>query len=153
PNNSKMEDSFIINKEVVVQDLSSQRVGELLAANKSQIFNRQSKIAVWDCCAASGGKSILAKDILGNIALTVSDIRPSIMVNLKKRFREAGLGNYHSFIADATTAAPGKKFDLVIADVPCSGSGTWARTPERLLFFDESQIAHYAQIQAAIVAN
>lgn len=153
PNHTKIENELVINKEVVVQDLSSQRVGELLAVNKSQILNQKSAISVWDCCAASGGKSILAKDILGSIALTVSDIRASIIANLKKRFREAGLNHYRSFIADATTAAPDAKFDLVIADVPCSGSGTWARTPEQLLYFSPSQIASYATVQKCIVTN
>jgi 16S rRNA (cytosine967-C5)-methyltransferase len=37
------------------------------------------------------GKSILAKDVLGNNNLTVSDVRETILYNLKKRFAEAGI--------------------------------------------------------------
>src|SRR5690606_25297985 len=43
------------------------------------------------------------------------------------------------------------KFDLVIADVPCSGSGTWGRAPENLLHFDCVRIDHYASLQSAIL--
>jgi 16S rRNA (cytosine967-C5)-methyltransferase len=48
-------------------------------------------LAVWDCCAASGGKSILVKDTLNSIQLTVSDIRQSILNNLQQRFAVAGI--------------------------------------------------------------
>ena len=87
------------------------------------------------------------------MALTVSDVRPSIIANLKKRFAEAGIKNYNAFVADAVTASPNTKFDLIIADVPCSGSGTWARTPEQLSFFKESQVDDYTALQIAIAAN
>jgi 16S rRNA (cytosine967-C5)-methyltransferase len=57
---------------------------------KSEISNPKSEIKLWDCCAASGGKSLLAVDTLGNIDLTVSDVRSSIIHNLKHRFAVAG---------------------------------------------------------------
>ncbi len=151
PNNSSIEKEFILNREAVIQDLSSQRVGELLKSSGLSAAN--SPLAVWDCCAASGGKSILAKDILGDINLTVSDIRPSILANLKKRFREAGIESYRSVVADASKINPNQTFDLIIADVPCSGSGTWARTPEQLLYFDEKKITGYTALQSSILTN
>jgi 16S rRNA (cytosine967-C5)-methyltransferase len=46
-----------------------------------------------------------------------------------------------------------KQFDLVFADVPCSGSGTWGRTPEQLAFFNQAQLDKYAQLQSKIVQN
>ncbi|MCH5721051.1 hypothetical protein [Niabella hibiscisoli] len=85
--------------------------------------------------------------------LTVSDIRSSIIFNLKKRFQEARINNYRAFVADATHANPGKQFDLIIADVPCSGSGTWARTPEQLLYFEPTSIASFVKLQLAITTN
>ncbi len=63
----------------------------------------------------------MAKDILGDIDLTVSDVRESILINLKKRFLSAGIKNYKSFVADLTVPAKeltDKKFDLILADVP-----------------------------------
>jgi len=46
-----------------------------------------------------------------------------------------------------------KQFDLVFADVPCSGSGTWGRTPEQLAFFNQAQLDKYTQLQSKIVQN
>lgn len=149
-NATKIDQLLPLNKDVVVQDMSSQRIGKLL----STINHRPSTIKLWDCCAASGGKSILAVDVLKKVKLTVSDVRFSIIQNLKKRFAEAGISNYYSFIADLTDASTQispEKFDLVICDAPCSGSGTWSRNPEQLFFFDEKKIAHYTTLQKKII--
>lgn len=154
PNSTKIDEVLLLNKEVVVQDYSSQRVGDLLINLKSEIRNR--KFNVWDCCAASGGKSIMAKDFLGDIDLTVSDVRESILLNLKKRFAEAGISGYKNFVADLSAAdyrLPATGYQLIIADVPCSGSGTWGRTPEYLRFFYKEQIVEYSALQKKIASN
>ncbi|HRH61680.1 MAG TPA: Fmu (Sun) domain-containing protein, partial [Chitinophagaceae bacterium] len=44
-------------------------------------------------------------------------------------------------------------FDYIICDAPCSGSGTWSRTPEQLVFFDKEKIENYTLLQKNIVAN
>jgi 16S rRNA (cytosine967-C5)-methyltransferase len=46
-----------------------------------------------------------------------------------------------------------KKFDIVICDAPCTGSGTWGRTPEHLYFFEEKKIAYYSGLQMNILKN
>ena len=154
PNSTKIDEVLLLNKEVVVQDYSSQRVGDLILNLKSEIQSR--KLNIWDCCAASGGKSIMAKDLLGDIDLTVSDVRESILLNLKKRFAEAGISGYKNFVADLSTAdyrLPATGYQLIIADLPCSGSGTWGRTPEYLRFFNKEQIVEYSALQKKIASN
>jgi 16S rRNA (cytosine967-C5)-methyltransferase len=155
PNATKIEEVIMLNKDAVVQDYSSQRVGEVLENLKSEIENK--KWNVWDCCAASGGKSIMAKDILGDFDLTVSDVRESILINLKKRFQEAGIKDHKSFVRDLSLHSQltthHSPFDLIIADVPCSGSGTWGRTPEQLSLFQSSSIETYSSLQKKIVSN
>ena len=182
PNASKIESIIDLDKEAVVQDLSSQQTGEL-AKNFSEgvlsdkifplsPFKKKSnlKVQVWDCCAGSGGKSIMLYDIDPGIELTVSDIRESILINLKKRFAKAGVKNYKSVIADLTL--PNLKshispkvrkdslgeslranFEFIICDAPCTGSGTWSRTPEQLYFFDEKTTGQFASLQKKIVSN
>jgi 16S rRNA (cytosine967-C5)-methyltransferase len=154
-NGTKLDDVLDINKEVVVQDYSSQSIAEFLELFKSQIINHKPEITVWDCCAASGGKSVLAKDVLGNLKLTVSDIRESIITNLKQRLLVAGININQSLVMDiASKQAFGKgQFDLVIADVPCTGSGTWSRTPEQMNFFKTQTIDEYVTKQKSIVSN
>ena len=164
PNGTKIEELFTPDKEVVVQDYSSQRIAELIP----QATN------FWDACAASGGKSILVHDIVPWIEITVSDIRETILHNLRQRFRQAGIAGYRAVVADLTKGIPGDllssddqpnpgndtpnsrnrlPFDLVLTDVPCTGSGTWSRTPEDLYFFNPRKILHYSNTQKAIIEN
>src|SRR5436190_1644029 len=88
PNASRIENIIELDREAVVQDFTSQQTGAFLKNFKFQISNQTPKI--WDCCAASGGKSLMVYDIDPGIELTVSDIRESILRNLKKRFAKAG---------------------------------------------------------------
>jgi 16S rRNA (cytosine967-C5)-methyltransferase len=155
PNGCKVDELFALNKEVVIQDYSSQRVGEFL---HNLSANGKHPIRAWDCCAGSGGKSILLFDQYPGLDLYVSDIRPSILINLKKRFREAGIKKYHAFQANLSTPdsrllTPDSKFDLVLLDAPCSGSGTWARTPDELSFFDPRSIDSFSELQMKIISN
>ncbi|MFZ9660427.1 MAG: Fmu (Sun) domain-containing protein [Chitinophagaceae bacterium] len=145
---------FRVDEEVVVQDLSSQKTGSLISKAFSILKARGEKPIVWDCCAASGGKSIMAFDIDNNIQLTVTDIRKSIIGKLIERFNRAGIYKFNHFIQDLTNPLPDiSDFNMIIADVPCSGSGTWRRTPEEMFFFDEGTLSEYATKQRAIVQN
>ncbi len=151
PSGTKLDEYILTNKEAVIQDYNSQQVGELM-----EWVKKEGALNVWDACAASGGKSIMAKDRLGKINLTVSDIRESILHNLKKRFAAAGISNFHTVVADLSSTdplAPGDQFDLVIADVPCSGSGTWGRTPEQLFYFEARKVEEYSRLQQKIIAR
>ncbi len=152
-NTTKIDSVIELNREAVIQDYSSQRIKEFL---QLKVVCNNRPVKVWDCCAASGGKSILAVDTLGKIELTVSDIRPSIINNLRLRFKEAGIKNYNSFIGDLTfsrSALSNAPFDFIICDAPCTGSGTWGRTPEQLTFIKAEKILEYAGLQKKIVTN
>lgn len=162
PNNTKIETVLNIDEEVVIQDYSSQRVGEFLKL----ITVNSSPITIYDSCAASGGKSILAKDILGDVELTVSDVRGSILKNLQERFTKAGIVHYKSVVRDLSRSnseirvgndqsfnIQHSTFDIILCDAPCSGSGTWGRTPEQLFFFDTKKIDEFYALQTKIVSN
>jgi len=153
PNAVKIDEVLQIDREIVVQDKSSQSIVELFAKMET---DKTKAIQLWDCCAASGGKTILARDYFGVMDMTVSDIRASILHNLSARFDRAGIKHFHSITTDLSKPnpkLPEGKFDLIMADVPCSGSGTWGRTPEQLVIFKEEKIKYYQDLQKNIVSN
>lgn len=152
-NATKIDDVLVLDEEAVVQDKSSQQV--LNALQPTTPNAKHQTFSAWDCCAASGGKTILLHDLFPGAQLTVSDIRESILHNLRNRFKRAGIQQYRSFVADVSSGQfnAAKKYDVIICDAPCSGSGTWGRTPEQLTFFKKEQIDHYATLQKNISVN
>jgi 16S rRNA (cytosine967-C5)-methyltransferase len=132
-----------------IQDLASQRTAEIFTPAKGEKW--------WDCCAASGGKSLLLLDRQPDIQLTVSDVRKSILVNLQERFQRNKYAAPELLVADLTLgdipSLRGRKFDGVMVDVPCSGSGTWSRTPESIRFFNEHSLSGMQQLQLNIATT
>jgi 16S rRNA (cytosine967-C5)-methyltransferase len=150
-NTTSLQNILELNKEAVIQDLNSQALAELLQLVPTSV---EHAIQVWDACAASGGKTILMFDTMSNIRMHLSDVRESILFNADKRLQEAGIRPASVQEIDLTQAFDIKKpFDFVFADVPCSGSGTWGRTPEQLAYFTEAQLAKYTKLQAQILQN
>ena len=148
-------DILNLDDEAVVQDFNSQRTTEILTSS----FHPTSGQKVWDCCAASGGKSILLSDKFPNLQLTVSDKRKLILDTLSLRLKKAGITNYTSFVLDLSNhnmklpADFQDPFDLLVIDAPCTGAGTWSRTPEQLFYFNPQAIEKYALLQKQVVEN
>ncbi len=150
-NTTSLQNILELNKEAVIQDLNSQAITELLQLVPTSV---EHPIQVWDACAASGGKTILMFDCMSNIRMHLSDVRESILFNADKRLQEAGIRPASVQEIDLTQAFDIKKpFDFVFADVPCSGSGTWGRTPEQLAYFTEAQLNKYTKLQGQILHN
>lgn len=144
-------DAVLAPESYVVQDASSQQTGDF--------FNALSGERWLDCCAGAGGKSLLLKDKVPDVQLTVADIRKSILVNLTERFQLYGHQIAKAHVVDFTNETQtqlklkGELFDHIICDAPCSGSGTWARTPEQLYFFNPTDLHKFTQLQTAIATN
>lgn len=136
---------------IEIQDLSSQLLGAA--------YSPQSNEKWLDACAASGGKSLQLLDMQPNVDLTVTDIRESILINLQLRFKRNYIKHYKSSLVDWSNSTSDSLqselglFDAIIADVPCSGSGTWARTPEQKLSFTKEKLQHFSELQYAITSN
>lgn len=149
PNGTKLENIFPTQHWFEVQDYSSQQT--------AKYFRPQKWDAWWDACAASGGKSLLLHEDEPDIKLLVSDIRESILANLDERFRSAGLLKYQRKQLDLTQnndqALHDYAFDGIILDAPCSGSGTWGRTPEMIAQFEVPKIDFFQRLQKSIATN
>jgi len=149
PNGTKLETLFANQHWFEVQDYSSQQT--------AQYFRPQKWENWWDACAASGGKSLLLHEQEPNLKLVVSDIRENILANLDERFRQVGLLKYQKKILDLTQNPDyimhDYAFDGIILDAPCTGSGTWGRTPELISQFSAHRIEFFQRLQQNIVRN
>jgi len=149
PNGTRLESIITNHHWYEVQDFSSQQT--------AQYFKPQKWDYWWDACAASGGKSLLLHDQEPSVKLVVSDIRESILANLDERFQQAGLTKYQKKLLDLTQnndlLLHDYAFDGIILDAPCSGSGTWGRTPEMISQFDTHKIEFFQHLQQNIARN
>jgi 16S rRNA (cytosine967-C5)-methyltransferase len=154
PNGTKLE-QLLSDASYVVQDWASQKSVQLLLASRNGAPAR----TVWDTCAGAGGKSLMLKDHLPDVKILASDIRNSILINLLERFQRYRLQSPETLVIDITETEKTRKtiarrrFDLVLCDVPCTGSGTWARTPEQPYFFDAESLDPMAKRQFDIAST
>ena len=132
-----------------IQDLSSQKTTLFFPGIKNEHW--------WDCCAGAGGKSLMLADAFPEIKLSLSDSRESILQNAKERLKKAGIKNSKLQGLDLLSAncqLPSENlFSGIIVDVPCTGSGTWARTPENLWNFTVDKIEKFSAMQKNILQN
>lgn len=124
---------------VEVQDLSPQAAVERLPLKPGQ--------RVLDYCAGGGGKVLaMAAQVPGT--WFAHDADPRRMADLPARAARAGVTVRQ--LAPGSVAAAGP-FDLVLADVPCSGTGTWRRTPEAKWTLTPARLQTLLHTQAAIL--
>jgi 16S rRNA (cytosine967-C5)-methyltransferase len=112
--------------KIVIQDEASQLVAALIGARP---LNSNARIL--DCCAAPGGKTLAIADRAPDATITAVELHPHRARLLQKLLRSAQPDSRIQVItADATNLPISALFDCILADVPCSGTGTLARNPE-----------------------
>lgn len=83
---------------------------------------------VLDLAAGAGGKSLALAAAMQNTGeLTAHDIDEGRLRQIAPRAQRAGVTIIQTH---AGQKPPGRPYDLVLLDAPCSGSGTWRRSPE-----------------------
>jgi 16S rRNA (cytosine967-C5)-methyltransferase len=106
------------------QDEGSQLVAELAAGVASQSVH-----SILDCCAAPGGKTLILAERHPDARIVACEASPQRLDALRKRLADHA-EHIDCRLADATVLEEESTFDLVLADVPCSGTGTLGRNPE-----------------------
>ena len=125
-----------------IQDIGSQLI---LALARPQSGTR------WlDACAGAGGKSLQLGRLLGHTGnVEATDIRPAALSELRIRAARAGLANVTVL---AAPPARDRRYDAVLVDAPCSGSGTWRRSPHLRWQTTAADLLRQHQRQLAILS-
>lgn len=120
---------------VELQDVASQAVVDFLPLSPG--------MRVLDYCAGGGGKTLaMAAKLRGPV--DAHDADPRRMSDLPTRATRAG--------AEVTLVAnPKGPYDLVLCDVPCSGSGSWRRAPEGKWRLTPEQLTDLTKVQSTIL--
>lgn len=134
---------------VDIQDEGSQLIAYICQAESGQ--------QVMDYCAGAGGKTLAIAAAMKNKGRIIAmDIEKSRLDKARKRFRRA---HVNDMIEPRPIDDKNKKwlrrqkghFDIVLADVPCSGSGTWRRNPDTKWFTYGPQKEELVNVQADIL--
>ena len=130
---------------IEVQDLGSQLIVEALPVSPGD--------TIIDLCAGGGGKTLALAARLGNAAsLIAADTDKRRLGNLAPRAARAGAAVDHTVLLDpgremAALGPWARKADHVLVDAPCSGSGTWRRSPEGRWRLDPAELARLNALQ------
>ncbi|WP_417277702.1 RsmB/NOP family class I SAM-dependent RNA methyltransferase [Celeribacter sp.] len=122
---------------VELQDAGSQAIIDALPLEDG--------MSVLDYCAGGGGKS-LAMGAQAKLTLTAHDVDPARMQDITARAGRAGLK-----ITTARKSELAASYDLVLCDVPCSGSGAFSRSPQGKWALTSTRLAHLGAIQSDIL--
>lgn len=150
----------LIDATARIQDEGSQLIGELAAAAAG------APARILDCCAAPGGKTLILAERWPQAEVMALELHPERCEALRRRMlaaAEAAPEMYGRIVVrhdDAARLASRKEtedliggFDLILADVPCSGTGTLGRNPEIRHRVAADDLTRHHERQCAILSS
>ncbi len=132
---------------VEIQDEGSQLIALVVDARPG--------MRVLDYCAGAGGKTLAMAATMQNKGhIVAADVSAARLEAAIKRLRRAGVHNVEHHLlepGDKWGKRQEKKFDRVLVDAPCTGTGTWRRNPDARTRLVESDLAELVVKQAMIL--
>lgn len=143
--------SAFVEGRVVAQDVGSQLVAELVAAQPGEV--------VVDACAGAGGKTLaLAAALEGRGRLLPCDVRPEALEEAGARLRRSGLSDLtEPVLLPGEGRLPRRlrrlegAVDAVLVDAPCTGSGALRRRPQARWIARAADLVELPRTQRAIL--
>ncbi len=135
---------------IEIQDEGSQLVAMLVDAQPGE--------QVVDFCAGAGGKTLaIAAQMRNRGHLVACDVNDARLKRCAERLRRAGLQNAETRLLTGETDRWIKRhkgrFDRVLVDAPCSGTGTWRRNPDARWRAPDLGLPALVALQARILAS
>lgn len=130
-----------------IQDVASQLVGVIAAPEDG--------MQVLDLCAAPGGKSCHIAELLKNGSVVARDVSERKLELIEDNANRLDLTNIITQLSDASVynSEDEEKYDLVLADVPCSGLGVFSRKSDLKYRLKEEDLKALEGIQRSIIDN
>jgi 16S rRNA (cytosine967-C5)-methyltransferase len=131
--------------KISIQDEASQMVAHLLGARPGDV--------VLDLCAAPGGKAgILARAVAPRGAVIAADVHVHRLRSAREQMQRTHVENISWLALDAAQPLPfAQKFQRILVDAPCSGTGTLARNPEIRWRLQPDDLARAHESQTAML--
>lgn len=158
PDGLLAEDGKGLNQTAAFRDglFEVQDEGAQLAA---LIADAEPGSQVLDLCAGAGGKTLALACYMGKSGqLYAADVDGRRLDELKRRAKRAGAHNVQPILLDETGERRAKtlaefqgKIDRVILDVPCTGTGTWRRSPELRWRFGPDDLKDIQDVQSRLL--
>jgi 16S rRNA (cytosine967-C5)-methyltransferase len=131
-----------------IQDAGSQRIADACGARRGQL--------VVDFCAGGGGKSLAIAARMRNLGKVLAfDTVEERLARLKPRASRAGIGIIETMridgVEDPRLARYRSRADVVLVDVPCSGTGTLRRSPDTKWRLSPKRLLAHVEEQQAIL--
>lgn len=122
------------------------------ARSAIEIADIEPNMSILDACSAPGGKSFAAAIKMNNCGnITSCDLHDKKLNLIKSGAERLGISIISTEAADARKPRD-EEFDVVIADVPCSGIGVIRKKPE-IRFKSEEELSDLPEIQYVILNN
>jgi 16S rRNA (cytosine967-C5)-methyltransferase len=146
-------DLFVLDRIAEEVDAHLVDDGSRLIAELAAI-SHASPERIWDACAAPGGKTSVLARRHRNAELLATDISARRLQAMRRRIEtELPDRAIRTLEADATQLPTSEgNFDLILCDLPCSGTGTLARNPEIRHRLEPSEFERQALRQRDILS-
>jgi 16S rRNA (cytosine967-C5)-methyltransferase len=125
-------------------------VQDAAAALPARLIGPAAGLSVADLCAAPGGKT--AELAAAGATVTAVDLSAGRLARLRANLERLKLGA-ELVEADAVTWAPGRTYDAVLLDAPCTATGTIRRHPDILRLKRPGDAAALAALQTQLLEN
>lgn len=162
---NKEDIEYTITNEVILQTKKSLintslfKDGLIVAQDKSSIMTSiiaapKENDIILDSCSAPGSKSMHLASIINNKgSITSLDVYDHKIKLIEENAKKLGVTCIKAYNKDATTVSFDHKFDVILADVPCSGLGVIRHKPDLKYQMTLEKIESIKKLQNDIVNN